>query len=165
MNLRLVLRTYAAYRQMSPDDVALLETLRALNDSEREAFVEALADKPQKKSSKKSPAASKSRRASGIGEQLSSRRQEKAAATTDDIDGDKYERCQAERDGGKVCFLLPDHNVHHLTNHPNHHPFTSPAPAASNQSPANGEVESTGASSGTAKDDAGVVVHGASGGD
>lgn len=60
-NLKLILKTYSALRQMNPDDLALLETLRKFNDGEREAFVETLSDKPQKKSSKKSAGKSSAR--------------------------------------------------------------------------------------------------------
>ena len=54
-NLKLILRTYSALRQMSPDDIALLETLRGLNDGDRELMVETLQGKATgKKAGKKS---------------------------------------------------------------------------------------------------------------
>lgn len=66
MNLKLVLRTYAALRQLSDDETALLTTLRNLNDSEREQLVESLVPtkgtgkglKKTRKSREKSPRAS-----------------------------------------------------------------------------------------------------------
>lgn len=65
MNIKSVLRVYSQLRNLTDDETALLETLRAFTDAEREAFVEALQpQKTVKKASKKS--ASKSSRASGI---------------------------------------------------------------------------------------------------
>lgn len=54
MNLKLVLRTYSALRQLTDDESALLNTLRSLNDGERELLVESLSPgrKPTKDNSK-----------------------------------------------------------------------------------------------------------------
>lgn len=50
MNLKNVLKTYGLLRQLSDDETALLNTLRAMNDSERELLVESLSpEKPAKK--------------------------------------------------------------------------------------------------------------------
>lgn len=46
MNIKSVLRVYGQLRNLTDDETALLETLRAFTDAEREAFVEAL--QPQK---------------------------------------------------------------------------------------------------------------------
>lgn len=47
MNYRNILKIYKLERELSPDDVALLNTLRGMSDSERELFAEALApEKP-----------------------------------------------------------------------------------------------------------------------
>lgn len=70
MNLKLILRTYSALRQLTDDETALLETLRGLTDTERELIIEALS--PQTKSTKKSSKKpSKSRRASGLRDAIS----------------------------------------------------------------------------------------------
>jgi hypothetical protein len=51
MNLRNVLKTYSLLRSLTDDESALLETLRAMNDSERELLVKSLA--PAKATTKK----------------------------------------------------------------------------------------------------------------
>lgn len=160
-NLKLVLRTYSALRQMSPDDIALLETLRALNDGDRELMVETLAGKATakkagKKSTSKSPqSSSKSPRASGMAAQLNkSLKEQREPMTTKDDDYDpEAERCTFVRGDGKLCYLLSDHNIHHMKTHPEYHEFESgksAAPPAPVLSPANGGVvdESESAASG-----------------
>lgn len=128
MNIKSVLRTYSALRQMSPDDIALLETLRALNEGDRELMVETLQGKATgKKAGKKS--ASKSPRASGMAVQLKSRVNEQREAATKDITGESEERCTHSLSYG-VCGRLPDHNIHHLETHPHHHPFVSVSDAS-----------------------------------
>lgn len=159
-DLKLVLRTYSNIRRMTSDDLALLETLRAMSDTEREMTVETLQDKPAgKKSSKKSStskssqSSTKSTRASGMATQLNTRlagrERERQAATKDD------DPCQYEYDGSVPCCFPADANVHHLTSDPNYHEFyagKSNAPPAPAPSPANGgavdESESTSAASG-----------------
>lgn len=51
MNLKNILKIYALERQLNPDDIALLETLRGLNDAERESLVVAL--QPEKTATKR----------------------------------------------------------------------------------------------------------------
>lgn len=176
-NLKLVLRTYSALRQMSPDDIALLETLRALNDGDRELMVETLqgkaaARKAGKKSStsKSSQSSTKSPRASGMAAQLnkSLKQQQREPMTTKDDDYDpEAERCTFIRGDGKLCYLLSDHNVHHMKTHPEYHPFqlSTTAPPAPAPSSANGGVEPIIRNSVDGTDGAGTVAHGASGGD
>lgn len=53
MNLRNVLRAYSLLRQLSDDESALLNILRALNDNDREQLIATMSDKPQKKAGKK----------------------------------------------------------------------------------------------------------------
>lgn len=62
MNIRNVLKTYANLRQLTNDETALLNTLRALNDSERELVVQSL--QPERATKKASKKPSKSKRAS-----------------------------------------------------------------------------------------------------
>ena len=65
MNIKSVLRVYSQLRNLTDDETALLETLRAMSDAERELTVEALQpQKVVKKASKKS--SNKSSRASGM---------------------------------------------------------------------------------------------------
>ena len=73
MNLRNVLGAYSKLRQLTDDESALLETLRGLNDAERESLVVAL--QPEKvtgkrASKKSSKPASKSVRAPSLQQQL-----------------------------------------------------------------------------------------------
>lgn len=51
MNWKLVLKIYGNLRQLTDDESALLNTLRAMNDTERELLVESL--QPQKSAGKK----------------------------------------------------------------------------------------------------------------
>lgn len=69
-NFRNVLKVYGLMRNFSPDDEALLNTLRGLSDADREQLMELLgpAKKPAKKAATKT--ASKSRRAASLGTQL-----------------------------------------------------------------------------------------------
>lgn len=157
MNIKSVLRTYSLLRQLTDDEAALLETLRNFNDSEREAFVEALSDKPAgKKASKK--ASKKSARASSLGAAVKSglqRREPTVGGFTDDAD---MLRCTAMIDdnGGEMeCGETVDNNVHHKRTDPNFHPFVSTAPPAPAQSPANGGAESGTVNSGIEKVGAG----------
>lgn len=92
MNLRNVLKTYSLLRTLSDDETALLNTLRGMNESERELLVESLAGKTVKKTTKKSSksSASKSPRASSLQQQIQGR--SKAASTN----------------GGPCTFLYPD---------------------------------------------------------
>lgn len=101
--------------------------------------------KASKKSSKSEQSSSKSSRASGIHAQLKERRQEqREPMTTKDDDYDpEAERCTFVRGDGKLCYLLSDHNVHHMKTHPEYHEFESgksAAPPAPARSPANGGV-------------------------
>lgn len=73
MNLKNVLRTYSLLRQLGDDETALLNTLRALNDAERELLVESLSpsSKGTKKAGKKAgKGASKSARATSLQQQI-----------------------------------------------------------------------------------------------
>lgn len=144
-NLRLVLRTYSALRQMSPDDITLLETLRALNDNDRELLVEMMTDKPAgKKAGKKS--SKKSTRASSLGAAVKDglrRREPTVGGFADDAD---MLRCTAivDDNGGEMeCGETIDNNVHHKRTDPNYHPFVSIAPPAPALSPANGGAGSS----------------------
>lgn len=146
-NLKLILRTYSALRQMSPDDIALLETLRALNDGDRELMVETLQGKATGKkagrkssTSKSSQSSSKSSRASGMAAQLNKNLKQQREMTKDDsYDGTP---CQHEFEHGGKCQRYPDHNVHHLQSDSLYHPFVSTAPPAPALSPVNGRVAS-----------------------
>lgn len=138
-NLKLVLRTYSALRQMSPDDIALLETLRALNDNDRELLVEMMTDKPTakkagKKAGKKS--SKKSTRASSLGAAVKGRLQQREPTVGGFADDTDMLRCSD-------CGSVSDDNVHHKRTDPNYHPFVSTAPPAPAPSPANGASSAT----------------------
>lgn len=135
MNLRNVLRAYSLLRQLSDDESALLETLRAMNDSERDLLVESLSPQPQKKSSKKtagSKSGGKSKHAESLQQQISGRAQsvtQPPAAATADADNSDV-RCVKLIGGEKglePCEERADHNVHHLRTHPGYHEFQPPA--------------------------------------
>lgn len=146
-NFNLVLRTYTAMRQMTADDLALLNTLRALGDTDREKLIEAMSDKPQKKSSKKSAGGggsgkAKSKHASSLAEKVGGTLASIAKTVGGDDDNarkiidamdhddDGSGRCQAKRSDDRICMLLPDHNIHHLTTANEYHEFVAP-PASS----------------------------------
>jgi len=60
MNLRNVLKTYSLLRSLTDDESALLETLRSLNDNDRELMVETLVPgKAAAKKATKKPAATR----------------------------------------------------------------------------------------------------------
>lgn len=139
MNLRNVLRTYSLLRQLTDDESALLETLRTMNDSERELLVEVLS--PQKSSSKKSSSKSagkgaKSKRASGMQAQLNTRlagqerrRQPMALCSYVSDDGDDPTQCGESESSG----------IHDVAmGYRNYHPFQPPASTAERSSSANG---------------------------
>lgn len=83
----------------------------------------------KKKSSKKSAGGGgrKSTRSESLKQQISGRGQSlvqpSATATTDDTDDSTHTRCQFIRADGKLCFLLPDHNIHHLPTAMEYHGF------------------------------------------
>lgn len=125
MSLRQVLTIYNAERQLNEDDVALLNTLRRLNDNDRELLVQGLSDKSQKKSSKKTAGGSgKSKRAAELGDTIRSRSQRKA--TTNGDDG----KCVYQHESGAMCFEPADANVHHLETAEGHHGYQPPASSA-----------------------------------
>lgn len=196
MNVRNVLKVYGLLRQLTDDESALLETLRAFTDSEREQFVEALAPVKATTATGKQPERCthvydsglvcggakrnivhhntnhvdyhefttkkvvKSARASSLAEKIKGTakgeaREPRCVAcyetadhpnhdvengghefTTDlakrvnaALDGatppdpDTEQRCTATRDGGRICDLLVDHNVHQMKSAMGHHEF------------------------------------------
>lgn len=163
MNLRNVLRAYSLLRILSDEESALLETLRAANDNERQLIAEAMSDKPQKKSSKKGAGkgASKSARASGMAAALNKSLQQQRKVTADD--GDDYAFCAyAYPETGLTCGAYADANVHHKKTEAGYHPFhpLSSASPATSPSSANGAESGSGASSATGKADASNAAHG-----
>lgn len=130
MNLRNVLRAYSLLRQLSDDESALLNILRALNDNDREQLVASMSDKPSKKSTTKKPAgkggSGKSARGESLAKQISGRAQSAIrlpeGATTDD---ENSGRCQAKRSDDRICMLLADHNIHRLPTAMDYHEFVA----------------------------------------
>lgn len=154
MNLRNVLSAYSKLRQLTDDESALLETLRGLNDAERELLVESLspaskgAKKPGKKGSSKP--ASKSSRASGM-----------AAAIAKSL---SHGKPTGEGPICKICSHAEDYEDHSQPS-PHYHPFE---PSGSTAQPARGRSSTNGgAGSGTQNIEtergvAGVAVGGSS---
>lgn len=131
MNIKSVLRTYSLLRQLSDDETALLETLRQLNESEREALVETLSPQPVRKSSAKKSASKKSLRASSLEQQIQKRPREAMTA-------DSGWPCAHVYKDGLACSASADANVHHLPSAAGYHLFLEPASPAGDSSSANG---------------------------
>lgn len=145
-NFNLVLRTYTAMRQMTADDLALLNTLRALGDTDREKLIEAMSDNPQKKAGKKSAdggGGRKSKHASSLASAIKGTAGDVTVPLTgveaktsvgqlgvkieeDGVLSSGGGRCQFVRADGKLCLLLPDHNIHHMTTAREYHEFVAP---------------------------------------
>jgi len=123
LNLRNVLRTYSLLRALTDDESALLETLRGMNDTERELLVETLV--PGKMVTKKAvkKGAGKSQRASGMAETLKKNLDSQRRVAKSPDDNDPNEHCQKEFDGGFVCDEAADANVHHLRGATGYHEF------------------------------------------
>lgn len=112
MNLRNVLRAYSLLRVLNDDETALLETLRAANDNERQLIAEAMSDKPQKKAGKKSAGrGGRSKRGESLQQQIQTARPS--------LDGG-VSKMRCSREG---CGEYADHNKHHLTTDPDYHEF------------------------------------------
>jgi len=155
MNLKTVLRTYALLRQLTDDETALLNTLRQMNESERELLVESLA--PAKVVSKKK-ATKKAASTSG-----NNRRGLPATTTippTGAIVG-KYPMCT-------TCGHDEDYEDHAQPS-PHFHPFSlagsTTAPPATRRSSRNGQEQEQAQSSGTATAGAGDVQAASAGGE
>lgn len=169
MNLRNVLRAYSLLRQLSDDEAALLETLRAANDNERQLIAEAMGSKPpQKKAGKKSAGGGgrsvafanikcaevladgsvcgksfgahsgypnsghqfkeptgRSKRGESLKQQISSSGIRRPSTTTTDDDSDGFCRHRFNEGKGHVCGVQQDHNIHHLENMVDYHPFVA----------------------------------------
>lgn len=131
MNYRLVLKTYTALRQLTDEESALLNTLRAMNDTERELLVEALnptrgTGKGLKRTTKKH---GKSQRASGIATQLnknlSQQRQTMQGSCTYRYPDDSPVNSK------QVCDEDVDNGVHDPTmGYVGYHEFVPPAQSA-----------------------------------
>lgn len=126
MNLRNVLRAYGLLRQLSDDESALLNILRALNDNDREQLVASMSDKPVKKAGKKSAggggrgrSGSKSQRASGMAKTLNDNLSQRRQEALEDITGESGEPCVK-------CNLRADANIHHLQTQDDYHEFVAP---------------------------------------
>lgn len=178
MNVRLITKALHTLSLLSDEDYDLVLKLRALTEDERELLMTVLepskptGKKASKKSSKSSQSSTKSSRASGMAAQLNRNRQRQQETMRDDDYQGFAVACVYEWTTGSgrltVCTEPADANIHHLRTHPNYHEFTvgeSAASSADNQSPANGGASSITPNSVDGTDDAGVVAHGASGGD
>lgn len=105
-----------------------------------------------------SKSASKSPRAQSLSGAI--QRAGKVKVNEDDNDGPL---CTVGIDStGMTCGKIADHNVHHLNNHPDYHPFESVAPPAARKSSTNGGATGTTANFETGSVAAGVVVEGSS---
>lgn len=125
MDLKLILKTFSNLRRMTSDEVAFLETLRAMNESECEALVETLSPQSVRKSSTKKSASKKSSRASSLEQQI----QKRGRRTAEDDDSGRCSQCDMTAD-----MPIHDPNGGYIS----HHPFSPAAPTASDSSSANG---------------------------
>lgn len=158
MNLRNVLSAYSKLRQLTDDESALLETLRGLNDAERESLVLAL--QPEKTATKRAgrksnKPASKSSRASGMAAAISGNLQaQREAAKNDDGKGMAGPLCQ-------ICGNFAQYEDHFKPS-PNYHEFDagkSAAQPARGKSSTNGGATTSTPSSETETADASSVHH------
>lgn len=126
MNLKLVLRTYSALRQLTDDESALLNTLRAMNDTERELLVESL--QPQKAAGKKAAKARKSASKSPRATSLSSVIQR--TPKTKDDDDSSSQQCSYQM-GNETCDATISDPIHDESfGYTGYHTFVPPAQAA-----------------------------------
>lgn len=123
MNIRNVLKTYANLRQLTDDETALLNTLRSLNDSERELVVQSL--QPEKAGKKSSKKPSKSKRASGLGDAIKSNLERRDAASATDGIRCAYRYPKGGINSGQMCDENADNDVHDpLAGYAGYHAFT-----------------------------------------
>lgn len=161
MDLKLILKTFSNLRRMTSDEVAFLETLRAMNESECEALAETLSPQPVKKAAKK-PASKKSPRASGMEAQLSSRRQQRQVARAGDDSEDGNALCGYIYPDRTDCTEPKDSRLHDPNaGYAGYHPFVSasPAPGVTHPSSTNGGTGATTQNSGTQSEDVSSVHH------
>lgn len=132
MNWKLVLRIYGNLRQLTDDESALLSTLRAMNDTERELLVESL--QPQKPAGKRAAkkSAGKSRKAASLGEAVKGnlqRREPTVGGFADDVD---HLRCTSRYDNAKgICNEAEDNPIHDpALGYGGYHEFVPPAQSA-----------------------------------
>lgn len=132
MSLRQVLTIYNAERQLTDDETALLNTLRRMNDNERQMFVEGLSGKAAgKKGSKKAAGkgASKSPRASSLQQRIQGR--VKAASTNGGPCTFRYPD-DAPAYAGQVCTGDSGNPIHDpLMGYAGYHEFQAAEQAAS----------------------------------
>lgn len=162
MNIRNVLKTYSLLRTLSDDETALLNTLRSMNENERELLVGSLAPTPQKKTAKKATkkankGASKSAHASSLQAQIQGRVAKGKADESDDdnrFDGASAQAARGEflqSSGCGKCGQPEDYPIHDPNGgYVTHHPFVSPSSApraAGRSSSANGSRTELAASS------------------
>ena len=145
MNLRNVLKTYSLLRSLTDDESALLATLRAMTDTERELLVESLAPaKPAAKKPTRKPATTRvydhclrcgttKRDSSHKDEsspdyhefQSSQGKSARAVSLAEQIKG----AGKMPRPAQSLCTKCDydnDHNIHHLESAVGYHSFTPP---------------------------------------
>lgn len=125
MNWKLVLRIYGNLRQLTDDESVLLNTLRAMSDTERELLVESL--QPQKlagrKAAKSRKSGSKSPRATSLSSVI-----QRTPKTKDD-DGSS-QPCSYLM-GNESCDAVVGDPIHDKSfGYAGYHPFQPPAQSA-----------------------------------
>lgn len=138
MNFRAVLKVYNGLRQLTDDESALLNTLRAMNDTERELLVESL--QPQKAAGKKAAKARKSASKSPRATSLSSVIQR--TPKTKDDDDSSSQQCSYQM-GDETCDATISDPIHDESfGYAGYHPFQPLARSAVPPSiPASSETE------------------------
>lgn len=121
MNYRAILKVYSAERRLTDDETAFLNTLRAMNDSERELLVESLSPEKPVSRARKKPAGKKSARAASLSEKI------QGTAGPKSIDGGVSKmRCVQEG-----CGEYADNPIHDsLMGYRGYHEFDSGQQAA-----------------------------------
>lgn len=132
MDIKLVIKALQLDDEEWEEHLDLINRLRILTDAEQSQLFSAL--EPQKKAGKKTAGGGGRRSAHGesLKQQISNRNQSvvRPPATTDNDDDGNSPRCQAPRGDGRVCMLLADHNIHHLTTAMDYHEFVPPTEQA-----------------------------------
>lgn len=167
MNFKRIIQFNNLRSQLTEQELTLADALRTATEAERELLVESLIPQKQAKKTITTRKAEhcaacdytkrhqvhkdvsrsdyhefqSSKPKSAHAKSISSAIQRTPKSKVDDED----ERCTVLRDDDKICGLLPDHNVHHMTSARGYHPFVSAADAVDVEEKllANGEAASS----------------------
>src|ERR1043165_6823750 len=142
LNLKTVLKTYSLLRNLTDDETALLNTLRSMNDTERELLVESLA--PTKPAGKKPTRKSATTRTYDHCLRCATTKRDSSHKDVASPDYHQFQSSQGKsaravilaeqiKGAGKLsrpveslcmtCDFDSDHNIHHLESVDGYHEF------------------------------------------